>query len=59
MSLTIIDVIRPEVEDYLDFLRTGKNISDSTAVSYGRTLADFYDYVMGPEGPGSLEETAP
>ena len=59
MSLTIIDVMRPEVEDYLDHLRTGKNISDSTAVSYRRILGAFYDYALGPEGPGSLEDVVP
>ena len=59
MSLTIIDVMRPEVEDYLDYLRTGKNISDSTAVSYRRSLGAFYDYALGPEGPGSLEDVVP
>lgn len=59
MSLTIIDVMRPEVEDYLDHLRTGKNISDSTAVSYRRILGVFYDYALGPQGPGSLEDVVP
>ena len=43
MSLTIIDVMRPEVEDYLDHLRTGKNISDSTVSATTRAKSFWAD----------------